>query len=124
MNKSLLRFGIILALGSAGCAGFGIQHASSLSERYNTAELGVDSLWEASESQPTQSREIELYAEQSLGSLWDSEARRERTVGQASRASQGSDLWNPATVSRPWEADEAVEEGRDRAGVSSSGLWY
>ena len=111
MNKSLLSIGVILSLGTVGCAGFGVQHNSSLTERYR-AERGVDDLWAADEEAP-KGTETPLYAEQELGALWD--ARSDGPEGVADpgyRLERGGDLWNPASVTRSWEpASEPSSQG-------------
>jgi hypothetical protein len=103
MRKSALGIGIILSLGSVGCAGFGVPHNSSLIAQY-TANRGVDSLWEAREKAPSEGMELPFYAEQELGRLWDS--RREAPTGVAGTGyerSRAGDLWNPPSVSPGWE---------------------
>jgi len=52
MSKQLLTLGIVLSLGTAGCAGFGLQQGSSLSAQLQQ-ERGLDSLWSSSEEAPT-----------------------------------------------------------------------
>ncbi|UCH28115.1 MAG: hypothetical protein JSV06_07395 [Myxococcales bacterium] len=125
MNKSLLTIGIILSLGTVGCAGFGVQHSSSLAGP-TKAERGIDTLWETSEEAPTQDAEVQLYAEQELGTLWDS--RTDSPIGVIENeydGGQGGDLWNPADVSRPWESgDEQTSSGNRFSQTSSRGLWY
>jgi len=124
MNKSLISIGIILSLGSVGCAGFGVQQSSSLAGQHR-AERGVDELWSASEEAPPQGADTPLYAEQSLGDLW--EAPTDDLDGVADPgydAERGGDLWNPASVTRSWEP--GVQQGRDayRLSQSQGGLWY
>jgi hypothetical protein len=123
MNKSLLSIGIILSLGSVGCAGLGVQQNSSLAGQYR-AERGLDELWSA-EQAPPQGAETPLYSEQSLGDLW--EAPTDDLDGVADPgydAERGGDLWNPASVTRSWEPH--AEQGRDayRLSQSQGGLWY
>ena len=103
MNKSLFSIGIILSLGSVGCAGFGVQHGSSLTPQF-TQNRGVDSLWTASEEAPPQGAEPSLYAEQQLGALWDSPRETPQGVpATGAENRRGADLWNPASVARSWE---------------------
>jgi hypothetical protein len=129
MSKPLLTLGIIASLSSAGCAGFGVQHSSSLAAPY-AAHRGVDSLWESSEEPAPRGVEPSLYAEQELGTLW--EATQEAPAGVAtagSGQSRGSDLWNPASVARSWEPrpnqpDQPSQVELRGISQSSRGLWY
>ena len=95
MNKSLLTIGIVLSLGTVGCAGVGVQHASSLSPQVQQ-EQGVDNLWFAAERTPTEGLDTSTYAEQGLGTLWNSKAPAETSGGViGSFAGRGlGDLWN------------------------------
>jgi hypothetical protein len=70
MNKSLLTLGIVLSLGTVGCAGFGVQQGSSRTAHAQT-EPGLDHLWVAREEAPTQGLEAGPYAEQGLDGLWE-----------------------------------------------------
>jgi len=63
MNKSVLSIGIVLSLGTMGCAGVGLHHASSLIPQFQR-ERGLDSLWVSTERAPTQALDIPLYAEE------------------------------------------------------------
>ena len=124
MNKSLLSIGIILSLGSVGCAGLGVQQNSSLSGHYQ-AERGVDELWSTSEEAPPKGAETPLYAEQALGDLWDaSSPNPDGVVDPGYDTERGGDLWNPAAVTRSWEP--GTSEGRDayRLSQSQGKLWY
>ena len=126
MNKSLLIIGIILSLGSVGCAGFGLQHNSSLTAQLNQ-DRGVDSLWLASKQAPAQGVEPSLYAEQQLGALWDT--RRQTPEGVAASGaekSRGADLWNSASVARSWEPKPGGPSQVEvrRFSRARNGLWY
>lgn len=124
MNQSLLSIGVLLSLGTVGCAGFGVQHSSSLTPQYS-AERGVDSLWLASEEAPTQDAEVRLYADQELGTLWDfAEDSPSGILETGHDERRGSDLWNPASVSRPWEIGHDPASSDYRLSQSSPGLWY
>ena len=70
MNKSVLTIGIVLSLGTVGCAGVGVQQGPSLTAHAQT-EQGLDRLWVAREEVPTQGLEAGPYAEQGLDGLWD-----------------------------------------------------
>ena len=123
MNQSLLTLGIVLSLGSVGCAGFGLQSSSSLSSAHR-AERGVDGLWEAAPAAAS-SAEAPRYAEQGLGDLWESGA--DEPLGEVDAgydAERGSDLWNPASVTRSWEPDEAQDGAAYRFSRSTGTLWY
>jgi hypothetical protein len=123
MNKSLLTIGIILSLGTVGCAGFGAQHNSSLTAQYR-AERGVDDLWAANEEAPI-SAETLLYADQKLGTLW--EAKTEAPDGIAdptSPSKRGGDLWNPPSVSRSWEASSKPSTQAYQLSQASGSLRY
>lgn len=123
MNRSLLTIGIVLALGSVGCAGFGVQPSSALAGQYR-AERGVDDLWEQEEA-PSQGVETPLYAEQELGRLWGSQGELPPTVVErGSDESRGGDLWNPASVARTWEGAGVLSAPRDQAGRGVRALWY
>ena len=104
MNQSLLSIGIILSLGSVGCAGFGLQSSSSLRAEYG-AEQGIDKLWTATPAVTLEGAEPPLYADQELGSLWDvPRTRPSGVVATDEETRRGGDLWNPAAVTRSWEA--------------------
>lgn len=95
MNKALLTIGIILSLGSMGCAGFGLQQSSNLSAQFRQ-EQGIDPLWTA-ETPPSQGGlETPRYADQDLGDLWnpgESEPSQEKSSNLY--AKRGLDeLWN------------------------------
>mgnify|MGYP001817341069 FL=1 len=96
MNKSLISIGIILSLGSVGCAGLSMSSPSVLSSQLR-AERGVDSLWISSEESTPQGAEPPLYAEQELGELWDEVESAEPSVAGVRYDSQrDGDLWNSA----------------------------
>ena len=119
MNQSLLSIGIILSLGSVGCAGFGLQSSSSLRAEYG-AEQGIDELWTATPAVTREGAEPPLYADQELGSLWDAPRTGPSGVmGTAEEAGRAGDLWNPATVTRSWEP--AHQPSRPAYRLSQSG---
>ncbi len=123
MNKSLLSIGIILSLGTVGCAGFGVQHNSSLTEQYR-AERGVDDLWAADEEVP-RGAETPLYAEQELGTLWDAKSQGPEGVADPGyRVERGADLWNPASVTRSWEPSRKQGTQGYQLSRSPGSLWY
>ena len=123
MNSSLLTIGIILALGSVGCAGLGIQHSSSLTPQYR-ADRGVEELWWTAPSTSYEGLEPRIYAEQELNALWDP---TEHAPPQPAESSQGpgavSDLWNPAS-SRGWKARSEGSSSGYELSRSARGLWY
>ena len=81
MSKQLLTLGIILSLGTVGCAGFGVQQGSSLTARLQS-EQGLDNLWSSSEPAPTEGFDAPAYADQGLGNLWISTEHRETAGGE------------------------------------------
>jgi hypothetical protein len=88
MNKPLLTIGILLSLGTVGCAGFGVQHGSSLTARVQDEQgvdnlwvTHVDNLWVTHEEAPTQGLEAPAYAEQGLGGLWDAREAPSTSAG-------------------------------------------
>lgn len=104
MSKQTLTLGIVLSLGVAGCAGVGVQQASSLTAEVQRQQ-GLDSLWSSTEQPPTQSFEGPRYAEQGLGDLWTTRVEEPVVVpdaGSHDRRTRG-DLWNPASVTGSWE---------------------
>jgi hypothetical protein len=120
MNKQVLTLGIVLALGTAGCAGFGVQQGSSLSAQVQQ-ERGLDSLWSSSEEAPPGALEAPLYAEQALGGLWTRSADPAPVVDTISREGRSSgDLWNRASVARSWEVEGASPAGRPSRGLTLS----
>ena len=122
MNQSLLSIGIILSLGTVGCAGFGVQHNSSLAGQYR-AERGVDGLWSATEEAGKKGAETPLYAEQELGALWDSNAGNPAGVSDPGYDSErGGDLWNSASVTRSWEPSSTRKRNSYRLSASASSL--
>jgi hypothetical protein len=124
MNHSLLSIGIILSFGTVGCAGLGVQHNSSLTGQYR-AERGLDNLWSATDEAPGKGAETPLYAEQSLGDLWDSAVESPDGVADSGyQSGRGGDLWNPASVTRSWESSTEPKRPGYRLGESSSSLWY
>ena len=97
MNKQLLTIGIVLSLATVGCAGFGVQHGSSLTAEVQN-EQGLDSLWIAREEAPTQGLDAPAYAEQGLGALWNNPEEAETSggaIGSYAHRSLGN-LWNSA----------------------------
>ncbi len=128
MNRSLLTIGIILSLGTVGCAGFGVQQSSSLSGQFQKQQ-GLDELWSSSEEAPAQGLETPRYADQSLGDLWNEGVDGLEAVrDDAPQTSQAGDLWNPASVSRSWETNSGKTASPSRSllfGDSSrGGIWY
>lgn len=119
MNKQLLTLGIILSLGTVGCAGFGVQQSSSLTSQFQKQQ-GIDALWSSTEEVPGQGLETPRYADQSLGDLWnDGVEGLEAARGDDSAQSRtGGDLWNPASVTRSWETN------RGETGTPSRGLLF
>jgi hypothetical protein len=81
MSKQLLTLGIILSLGTVGCAGFGVQQGSSLTARLQH-EQGLDNLWSSSEPAPTEGLDAPAYADQGLGNLWVSTEHTETAGGE------------------------------------------
>ena len=81
MSKQLLTLGIILSLGTVGCAGFGVQQGSSLTARLQS-EQGLDNLWSSSEPAPTEGFDAPAYADQGLGNLWITTESRETAGGE------------------------------------------
>ncbi|MGB5265259.1 MAG: hypothetical protein WBN30_01645 [Polyangiales bacterium] len=129
MNKPLLTLGIILSLGTVGCAGFGVQQSSSLSSQFQKQQ-GLDELWSATEQAPAKGLETPRYADQSLGDLWNEGVEDLEAVrGDVSPQSRtGGDLWNPASVSRSWETTRGETGTPSRSLLfgdsSSGGIWY
>ena len=95
MHKPLVALVIITSLGSAGCAGFQVQHGSSLASQF-AAEGGCDNLWEPCEEAPTKGAEVPTRAEQRLENLWIGSAGQPTGVTQTHYQRRGSDLWNSA----------------------------
>jgi len=129
MNRQLLTLGIVLSLGTIGCAGFGVQQGSSLNAQLQH-EQGLDELWSATENVPTQGLDTPRYVDQSLGALWNGNVEGPdgvRDDGSARTPNQG-DLWNPASVARSWEITERTETKPSRGllfGASSGReIWY
>ena len=123
MNQPLLSIGIILALGSVGCAGLGVQHNSSFTAQHR-AQRGVDDLWAEAGPAPT-GADTPLYSEQVLGDLWD--PGRETPMGVVDSGydeERGADLWNPASVTRSWESENAPSGKAYRFSKSSGRSWY
>ena len=53
MNKPLLTIGILLSLGTIGCAGVGVQPSSSLTAQFqNRTAQGLDELWDEAAEPP------------------------------------------------------------------------
>lgn len=129
MNKQVLTLGIILSVGTAGCAGFGYQSNSSLSAQLRSQD-GIDDLWTAADKPVGQGLETPRYADQTLGVLWQGRVAAPDTVrinASHEQLEQG-DLWNPSTVVRSWEINEGDESkpSRDRllGDTASQGIWY
>lgn len=104
MSNPLWTLGIILSLGTAGCAGLGSQQASSLTAQVRK-EQGLDGLW-MEERKPARGIEPQSFAGSGLGGLWD---RDEPGTSPAQdrayyQSRSGGDLWNPASVTRSWES--------------------
>ena len=98
MSKQLLTLGIVLSLGTVGCAGFGVQQGSSLTAQFQN-ERGLDNLWTSSEETPTAGLEAPLYADQGLGDVWSPQENGHEA--EASGGDQGfyvtqrlGNLWN------------------------------
>jgi len=129
MNKSLLTLGIILSLGTMGCAGFGVQQTSSLSGQFEK-QRALDGLWSATEQAPSQGLETPRYADQSLDELWNEGIEGVEAVrGDDPRQPRnGGDLWNPASVTRSWETNRGETGTPSRSRLfgdsSSGGIWY
>jgi hypothetical protein len=122
MNRSLLTLGLVLSLGSLGCAA-GLQSSSALTGQYRV-ERGVDDLW-IQEEAGQRGAETPLYAEQGLGTLWGSQGEAPPTVVErGADAPRGGDLWNPAPVARSVEPSGAATASRDRATRAARRLWY
>ena len=81
MSKQLLTLGIILSLGTVGCAGFGVQQGSSLTARLQN-EQGLDNLWSSSEPAPTEGFDAPAYADQGLGNLWTTTENADAAGGE------------------------------------------
>jgi hypothetical protein len=97
MNKQLLTIGIVLSLGTVGCAGFGVQQGSSLTAQLGN-EQGLDDLWYSTQEASTLSLDAPAYAEQGLGNLWNA-SEKAKTSGGAigSYADQSlGNLWHSA----------------------------
>jgi hypothetical protein len=108
MNKSLLSIGIVLSLGTMGCAGVGLQHASSLTPQFQR-EQGLDSLWVSTERAPTQALDIPLYAEDNLGDLWNSNGKAP-TAARETPFYEGrslGDLWNRSSATSTSKNDSS-----------------
>jgi hypothetical protein len=81
MSKQLLTLGIILSLGTVGCAGFGVQKGSTLTARLQS-EQALDELWSSSDPAPTKGLDAPAYAEQGLGNLWISTENTDAAGGE------------------------------------------
>jgi hypothetical protein len=95
MNKQLLTIGIVLSLGTVGCAGLGVQNGSTLNAQVQN-EQGFDNLWVARENAPTGGLDGPAYAEQGLGGLWETQEAAETSggaIGSYANRSLGN-LWN------------------------------
>ena len=89
MSKSLLTLGIILSLGTVGCASVGVPQGTSYAS-VRDSDRGVDTLWQAD---PTASRA-------GVAGVVDGASGTER-----------ADLWNPAPRTEPARADERPKGG-------------
>ena len=122
MNKQVLTIGIILSLGTIGCAGLGTQHASSLTAQIRE-DQGLDSLWMPARRQPAEGLETRHLGGEGLGSLWQ---RREPTPSPVFDPAyyerrSGGDLWNPASVTRSWEMRPSPSQDSRSRGLILSG---
>ena len=90
MSKPLLTLGIILSLGTVGCASVGVPQGTSYASARN-ADRGVDTLWQADRSA--------------------SRAGVAGVVDGASASETRADLWNPAPRTEPANADERPKGG-------------
>jgi hypothetical protein len=103
MNTSVFGITLILALGSVGCAGVGAQYAGTSVPGANSAQ----------------------YAGGQLGTLWESS--EPKPVGfeqEAVSDNVGSDLWNPAAVSRSWETEATKADPKAPFATTSTGLKF
>ncbi|MBT8469718.1 MAG: hypothetical protein HKN10_00590 [Myxococcales bacterium] len=129
MNKPLITLGILLSLGTVGCAGFGVQQSSSLSSQLQKQQ-GLDGLWSATEQAPGQGLETPRYADQSLGDLWNGDVESIEAVrgDDLPQGRTGGDLWNPASVTRSWETGPSEPRTPSRSLLfgdsSNGGIWY
>jgi hypothetical protein len=89
MNKQALTFGIVLAIGTMGCAGFGLQQGSSLSAQLEQTQ-GLDKLWSSAVRVSAQGLEAPLYGEQELGDLWNHSEQAAISAGETEFAEQGA----------------------------------
>jgi len=106
MNKPLLTIGILLSFGTIGCAGAGVQPASSLTAQLqNRTGQGVDRLWDQAVETPREGLRSPNYAG-ALGDLWISppEPTKRAEVGSKTPSGSLGDLWNPSSVTRHWAA--------------------
>lgn len=115
MNKQLLSIGIILSLGTVGCAGFGVQQSSSLSGQIHQ-EQGLDNLWAAKEQPSAGGLEAPRYANRSVLDLWDGAEQAPEGAADPGyyQSRSGGDLWNPASVSRSWDGGSSPSVAPDR----------
>lgn len=90
MSKPLLTLGIILSLGTVGCASVGAPQGTSYAS-VRDADRGVDALWQADRSA--------------------SRAGVAGVVDGSSANETRADLWNPATGTEPASADERPKGG-------------
>lgn len=123
MNRSLLTLGIVLSLGSVGCAGFGLQSSSSFGSAHR-ADRGVDGLWDTAPV-ASSSAEPPRYADQSLDHLWESQAEAPAgVVDPGYDDERRGDLWNPSSVTRSWEPTDAPNRPEYRFSRTGDSLWY
>ena len=129
MNKPLLTLGIILSLGTVGCAGFGVQQSSSLSSQFQKQQ-GLDALWSATETPTKPGLETPRYADQTLGNLWNDGLEDLEAVrgDDPSQSRTSGDLWNPASVTRSWETNPGDTGTPSRSLLfgdwSGGAIWY
>lgn len=100
MNKSILSMGILLSLGTVGCAGLGTQNSPTLASLAgpDSAPRALDSLWDGSEEAPSGGAEVPRYGDQELGALWENGRNPVSGVVEVESTARGSDLWNVAPV--------------------------
>jgi hypothetical protein len=122
VNKQLLTIGIILSLGTIGCAGLGTQHASSLTAQIR-GDQGLDALWMPARREPAQGIEMRYLGGEGLGSLWQRHEPRPSPVADPAyyERRSGGDLWNPASVTRSWEPKPSPSQARPSGGLIFSG---
>ena len=104
MNKSILTIATILSLGTMGCASVGTQYAGTTT---------------AAETASVQ------YATGGLGTLWESSESQPKGVSQSVASKQfQSDLWTPASVTRPSETNPEKRDPRTTFRKTSTSLKF